>query len=40
VELLGEMRQYKVSVIPHRSHGQSARCAGCGYQAICEERLK
>ncbi len=40
VELLGEMRHHKVSVIPHRSHGQPARCAGCGYQAICEERLK
>jgi CRISPR-associated exonuclease Cas4 len=38
-ELLTAMRQEKISVAPRCSHDQPARCAGCGFREICEERL-
>ena len=25
--------------LPDRSHADTARCAGCGYQAVCDQRL-
>ncbi|MEE4194865.1 MAG: CRISPR-associated protein Cas4 [Anaerolineae bacterium] len=37
--VLGEMRKEKVSIAPPRSHDDPARCAGCGFREVCEERL-
>jgi CRISPR-associated exonuclease Cas4 len=39
LELLNQMRQVEQSGEAHRSHEDVARCRGCGYAAICDQRL-
>jgi CRISPR-associated exonuclease Cas4 len=29
----------RADVLPDRSHSEPARCAGCGFQSICDQRL-
>lgn len=38
-ELLDEMRAVEVREEVARSHDEAARCRGCGYREICEQRL-
>lgn len=39
VELLNQMHQVEQRGEAHRSHQEVARCRGCGYAAICDQRL-
>lgn len=39
LELLAEMREAREASDVHRSHDETARCAGCGYREICVESL-
>jgi len=39
VKLLNQMRQVEHSGEANRSHDETARCRGCGYAAICDQRL-
>lgn len=39
VELLNQMRQVEQRGEAPRSHQEIARCRGCGYAAICDQRL-
>jgi CRISPR-associated exonuclease Cas4 len=37
--LLAEMREARTAADVHRSHVETARCAGCSYREICDESL-
>jgi len=37
--LLVEIRRLERQGEAHRSHEEAARCAACGYRALCEEKL-
>lgn len=39
VELLNQIHEVEHSGEAHRSHEVPARCRGCGYAAICDQRL-
>ena len=39
LSLLSEIRSAQRARVVHRSHDSPARCARCGFQEICEERL-
>lgn len=39
LQVLEEMRQAERQSVVDRSHQQAARCRGCGYAAVCEQRL-
>jgi CRISPR-associated exonuclease Cas4 len=39
LDLLEEMRQCTTSDEASRSHDSAARCQGCGYQSICDQKL-
>jgi CRISPR-associated exonuclease Cas4 len=39
LDLLGEMRQQERRRDIKRSHELAARCSGCGYRSICDQRL-
>lgn len=39
LQLLAAMRADEVAAEVHRSHGQPARCRGCGFNGACDERL-
>lgn len=40
LELLDEMRQHERRKDVPRSHETPARCRGCGYNQVCEQRLR
>jgi CRISPR-associated exonuclease Cas4 len=39
LDLLGEIRQQERRRDVKRSHDSAARCSGCGYRSICDQRL-
>ncbi len=39
VDLLLEMRRDEASKEVDRSHEQAARCRGCGFQSVCDQKL-
>lgn len=43
IDLIGQMRQCehdcRASVPPARSHNSPARCRGCGFNRVCDQRL-
>jgi CRISPR-associated exonuclease Cas4 len=39
LERLAEMRMQEKAGQANRSHESPARCAGCGYREICDQRL-
>jgi CRISPR-associated exonuclease Cas4 len=39
LQLLKDMRRDQHARIVHRSHESAARCAHCGFQAVCGEKL-
>ena len=40
LELLEEMRSQERRKNVHRSHDNPARCRGCGFRSICDQRLQ
>ncbi|MEW5960807.1 MAG: PD-(D/E)XK nuclease family protein [Chloroflexota bacterium] len=39
LETIGDMRQAWLAENVNRSHQQPQKCAGCGFQRVCEEKL-
>jgi CRISPR-associated exonuclease Cas4 len=39
LDLIAEMRQRSTAQDVRRSHSSAARCAGCGFYAVCDDRL-
>lgn len=43
IDIIAEMRQVErvcaAGYTPHRSHNNKARCGGCGYAGICDQKL-
>lgn len=39
LDVVEDMRQLERKRVVYRSHEQPARCKGCGYRSICDQRL-